>query len=90
MDKKSGRDSPRKGVTLTEDTKNKISKSKTGKPRDQSIFESARQSMAVYGSRFHTINCGTIWINNGIINKRIKPEQLESYPGFMKGRDRTL
>lgn len=28
---------------------------------------------------------GKIWINNGIINKFIKPEEFENYPGFIKG-----
>lgn len=28
---------------------------------------------------------GRIWINNGIINKFIKPEEFENYPGFIKG-----
>jgi hypothetical protein len=26
------------------------------------------------------------WYNNGAISKKLKPEQLESHPGFSKGR----
>jgi hypothetical protein len=39
-----------------------------------------------YRTGFNKCISNTIWINNGSINKRIKPGDLCKYPGFIKGR----
>lgn len=73
---------------LSDETKKKLSASKKGRPSTQ-IYTEERKSASskqCYDNGFNKIVSGTMWINNGLKNKRIKPEQLESYPGFVKGR----
>jgi hypothetical protein len=74
---------------LSEETKEKLSKSKTGKVGDRTYYTEEfreKDSNRSYNTGFNKIISGTIWINDGTNNKRIKPEQLENYPGFVKGR----
>lgn len=90
-EKRKGQKTSRVYAPLSDETKRKLSESKKGRPgRKHTPEENKFHSEKAYTNGFHKIVAGTIWVNNGIINKRIKPEQLESYPGFTKGRDRSL
>ena len=72
---------------LSDESKMKISKANKGKiPPLQSAEARRRSSDRLKNGTMSKLIEGSIWINNGIDNKRIKPEQLESYPGFIKGR----
>ncbi len=80
---------PRKGIILSKEIKSKISNSKKGKVAKRLHYTENHRKKAsnfVLQQNFNKINSGTIWINNGTKNKRINPEQLESYPGFINGR----
>jgi len=82
-----GQKTSRVYTPLSEETKRKLSESKKGRPgRKHTPEENKFHSEKAYVNGFNKIITGTIWINNGKDNKRIKPEQLESYPGFVKGR----
>lgn len=88
---KTGKKTSRVYKPLSEETRQKLSKSKKGRPgRKHTPEENKFHSEKAYNNGFHKIVADTIWINNGKLNKRIKPEQLENYPGFIKGRDRSL
>ena len=85
--KHKGKPSPRKGAVLSDETKQKLSASKKGRPgRKHTVEENKLNSKRAIEYGFNQIVTGTIWVNDGADNKRIKPEQLESYPGFIKGR----
>lgn len=84
LGKKTGRTS----ADFTEEWKENITKSKLGKPINinytpELIEYKSKQS---YEKNFNKIAVGTIWINDGQTSKRINPEQLENYPGFIRGR----
>ena len=72
------------GRTASEETRNKMSVSRTGLKHTESAKEKMR--LATIGRESNSTN--TIWINNGIINKRIKEEQLneDSNKNFVKGK----
>jgi hypothetical protein len=84
LGKKTGRTSS----DFTDEWKENISKAKAGKPSNVVYTPEllASQSDRAYKTNFNKIISGTIWINNGKISKRINPEQLENYPGFIRGR----
>lgn len=80
--KKKGKVSPRKNAILSDDTKLKISIANKGKSHaptygmlGKTTTEEAKAKQREYK-----------WYNNGTISKKIKPEQLDSYPGFTAGR----
>lgn len=84
-----GQKTSRVYAPLSEETKKKLSDSKKGKVGNRSYYTEEYKktnSKRSYESGFNKVTSDTIWINNGFDNKRIKPEQLESYPGFVKGR----
>ncbi len=86
---RTGQKTSRIYTPLSDETKQKLSNAKTGKVGDRSYYTEEykkENSNRSYNSGFNKIISGTIWINNGKDNKRIKPEQLESYPGFIVGR----
>ena len=86
---RTGQKTSRVYTPLSDETKKKLSNSKVGKVADRSYYtEEVKDKMSnhCYNRGFNKITSNTIWINNGLDNKRIKPEQLESYPGFVKGR----
>ena len=72
---KKGKPTWTKGKTLSEETKQKISATLTG----THLSENTKEKLSL-------LSKNTIWINNGIITKRIKPEDLENYPDFVVGR----
>ena len=82
-----GQKTSRVYTPLSDETKQKLSDSKKGKPgRKHTKEENKFHSNKAYTNGFNKVVAGTIWVNNGIDNKRIKPEQLGGYPGFVKGR----
>jgi hypothetical protein len=86
---RTGQKTSRIYTPLSDDTKQKLSDSKKGKISDRSYYTEEykrKNSNRSYNSGFNKIVSGTVWINNGKDNKRIMPEQLESYPGFIIGR----
>ena len=83
--KQPGKTTGRTASTFTDEWKHKISQSNKGRVRIQSSTEKSNRSIKAY-TGFNKINSGKIWINDGRKSKRINPEQLESYPGFIKGR----
>jgi len=86
-EKHSGKPSGKKGFVTTQEIKEKISLANTGHPYYPQTEESRiASSSRSYTSGFNKIHSGTMWINDGTNNKRIKPEQLENYPGFVAGR----
>ena len=77
----------------TEETKKKISKANKGriisKEKRKNMSNGVKQSYL--NGRIHPRlgkpnRPGTIWINNGKINKRIYIEEFNNYPGYVKGR----
>lgn len=68
-----GKTSPMYGKNHSEDTKQKISKSLIGKTHS----EESKQKMS-------NIIKNLIWVNNGIINKRVPSDNIPE--GFVKGR----
>ena len=84
LGKKTGRTSS----DFTDEWKQNISKNRKGIPTvinytPELVELKSRQA---YRTNFNKITSGTIWINDGIQSKRINPEQLENYPGFIRGR----
>jgi len=45
-----------------------------------------KMSLHAYTTKFNKVCSGRIWINDGSKSIRIYPEQLENYPGYIKGR----
>jgi hypothetical protein len=83
LGKKTGRTSS----DFTEEWKKNLSKSligRTGVVYTDDLLKIRSQSAVETG--FSKINKDRVWINNGLISKRINPEQLENYPGFTRGR----
>jgi hypothetical protein len=66
-----GLDGAPKGNVLKEETKNKISKSLLGKPSIKTKY-TMRESFEEKSKRSKMINQNSLWINNGVICKRIK------------------
>jgi hypothetical protein len=83
-----GQKTSRVYTELSDETKQKLSIAKKGKIVDKTYTEEYRKNNSVrsYNNGFNKITSGTVWINNGKNNKRIKPDQLENYPGFILGR----
>lgn len=82
LGKKTGRTSEH----FTEEWKTRISQANKGRIRKQSLSEKEGRSFKVRETGFNKINAGRIWINNGLESIRVYPEQLESYPGYTRGR----
>ena len=77
----------------SEETKAKISKANKGRiiSQDKRKNMSEGVKLSYNNGRKHPMlgksnNPGTIWINNGIQNKRIYEEDLPNYFGYIKGR----
>jgi hypothetical protein len=82
-----GQKTSRVYTPLSIESKMKISVANKGKVSVPNSPEArARSSERLKNGVLSNLIEGSIWINNGTDNKRIKPEQLESYPGFIKGR----
>lgn len=81
-----GKKTNRTSSVFTSDWKQRISDSKKGQVRLQSKQEKELRSKDAYHTGFNKAAVGKIWINNGVITKRINPEQLLHYPGFTLGR----
>ena len=84
--KHKGKKTGRTKETFTDDWKEKISRSKKGQIRTQSEKEILLRKEKAKDSNFSKLAQGTIWINNGIVSKRINPGYLDRYPGFTVGR----
>ena len=72
--------------TFTDEWKFNIGKSSKGRVRLQSDSEKQNRSISAIDTGFNKINSGKIWINNGISNKRIYPDQLHKFTGYIRGR----
>ncbi len=77
---------PFSGKKHSEESKAKMSASRTGKPRNQSPVNSTLQRIRVMDAGFHTQWTGSMWITNGVDNKRIRPEQIHEHAGYWAGR----
>lgn len=80
--KRKGQKTSRIYTPLSDDSKKKISIANTGKSHPptygmlgKKTTEEAKQKQRAYS-----------WYNNGTISKKLKPEQLESHAGFVRGR----
>lgn len=84
---RTGQKTSRIYAPLSDESKKKISIANTGKtPGIQTPESRKRSSERLKKGTMSEIIKGSIWVNDGADNKRIKPEQLESCPGFVKGR----
>jgi hypothetical protein len=81
-----GLDGAPKGNILKEETKNKISKSLLGKPSVKTKY-TMKESFEVRSERSRMNNKNTLWINNGIICKRVKEGVVPD--GWVIGRLQT-
>lgn len=86
-----------KGRIVTEEVRKKISDAQKGITRPWMIgrntWSKGRNISSVIKDKIskslkgkNTWTLGNIWITNGIIEKNIKPKDLEKYIGFRKGR----
>lgn len=84
LGKKTGRTSD----DFTAEWRENLSKSKLGKTNNVVYTPELIDDMSnrAYKNNFNKVAVGTIWINDGKTSKRINPEQLENYPGFIRGR----
>lgn len=82
LGKKTGRTS----ADFTDEWKRKISESKKGKVREQTQEEKQARSVRAISDGFNKNAVGKIWINNGVVSKRVTPESVNDYPGFIRGR----
>ena len=88
---KIGEKNPNFGKHLSEETKKKMSERKKG---ENNIFygkhhsEGTKQKMKEAWEKRRESVIGTVWINNGEIQKRVKPEEQVIYlsNGFVKGK----
>ena len=85
-----GKPSWNKGKTLSEETKKKLSESRKGEKNPRygvKVSEETKKKLseAHKGNKSLT---GRIWVNNGIYNKPIFPDQLSEYlnNGFIRGK----
>lgn len=76
----------RTSADFTEEWKEKISESNKGRVRLQSQEEKDNRSLKAISSGFNKNTVGKVWINNGVVNKRVTPETVSEYPGFVLGR----
>jgi hypothetical protein len=81
-DSRKGQKTSRVYSPLSKESKEKISIANKGKSHaptygmlGKTTTEEAKAKQREYG-----------WYNNGTVSKKIKPEQLENYPGFVAGR----
>jgi hypothetical protein len=77
-----GLDGAPAGNVLSEETKNKISKSLTGKPNPKTKYE-MKESSEERGRRSRMIHTGRIGVTNGYQDRRVYPDQIPE--GFWKG-----
>jgi hypothetical protein len=84
LGKKTGRTS--KDFTST--WRENLSKSQKGKPKNLKYTNEMleNKSNKAYSTNFNKVCAGRIWANDGFRSIRINPEQLEHYPGFIRGR----
>jgi len=78
-----GLDGAPKGNVIKNETRIKISKSLLGKPSIKTKYE-MKESFEERSKRIKKIVSNTMWINNGVINKRIKKEDVPA--GWFIGR----
>jgi hypothetical protein len=85
---KLGKKTGRTSKDFTDEWRKNISKNRKGVPTVINYTPELTESLKkrAYSSGLNKIVTGTIWINNGVEAKRINPEQLENYPGFIRGR----
>lgn len=69
------------GNAVTQETKDKISKSLVGRPSIKSKYE-MKEDAEIRSQRYRNISAGTIWVNNGLVSKRVK----EIPEGWLLGR----
>jgi hypothetical protein len=83
-----GKKTNRTSEVFTDEWKQNISMNRKGIPTVIDYTPELIQYMSdkAYSTQFNKVNTGRIWINNGHASKRINPEQLENYPGFIRGR----
>lgn len=86
--KQPGKTTGRTSADFTPEWRKNLSKSQIGKPKNtiytpELLEYKSKQS---YANQFNKVCVGRIWVNDGVRSKRINPEQLESYPGYIKGR----
>jgi hypothetical protein len=86
--KQPGKKTGRTSEHFTEEWRENISKNRRGVPTVINYTPELidLKSKQAYHTRFNKVAIGTMWINNGVVSKRINPEQLENYPGFIRGR----
>lgn len=86
--KQPGKKTNRTSANFTDEWRANISKNRKGVPTVINYTPELVElkSKQAYRTNFNKITSGTIWINDGIQSKRINPEQLENYPGFIRGR----
>lgn len=82
LGKKTGRTSE----SFTTEWKEKISTALKGNVRPQSDAERTERRHKAKTSTFNKICAGRIWITDGTNSIRIYPEQLQNYPGYIRGR----
>lgn len=84
LGKKTGRTSD----TFTPEWRANLSKSQRGISKNFNYTTEMREDKAnqAYSTQFNKVCAGRIWINDGARSIRINPEQLENYPGFIRGR----
>lgn len=78
-----GLDGAPKGNIVKEETRKKLSKALLGKPSIKTKYE-MKESSEERSNRSREFVSNTIWINNGIVNKRIKNEEVPK--GWVVGR----
>jgi ribosomal protein S9 len=84
LGKKTGRTSE----DFTVEWRENLSKSQKGKPKNFKYTNEMLEdkSNQAYSTNFNKVCVGRIWVNDGFRSIRINPEQLENYPGFIRGR----
>ena len=83
-----GKKTNRTSADFTAEWKKNISKSRKGISAVINYTPELIEfmSMKAYSTKFNKVNSGRVWINDGTRSLRVNPEQLENYPGFIRGR----
>ena len=71
---------------FSQEWKDNIGKSSKGRIRLQPQSEKDKRKILAKEQNFSVICVGRIWINNGIINKRVYPDEIKNYSGYTQGR----
>lgn len=89
-----GKPSYWKGKNLNEETKQKISKTLSGRKLPEETKNKMKGRTSNMKGKHHNNTSkkklsdqitGRIWINNGIEQHQIRPEDISKYPGFVRG-----